>query len=100
MAVAARDDARNHARPGGLSMTAELQLCRHAGVVLAGGQGSWKGRVIRMSHMGWVDAFDTLAGISAIGAELSRLEIGGLTPDKGVALARELLAATASAKPE
>jgi len=33
---------------------------------VAGGQGHIKGKVVRFSHMGYCDAFDTLAAISAL----------------------------------
>lgn len=46
---------------------------RH-GIHIAGGQngrgGNWQGRVFRISHMGYVDAADTLAALIAIEAEL------------------------------
>lgn len=44
------------------------------GIHIAGGQvgrhGDYKGKIFRMSHMGYVDAADTLAGLTAIEAEL------------------------------
>lgn len=44
------------------------------GIHIAGGQsgrgGEWKGKIFRISHMGYVDAADTLAGLMAIEAEL------------------------------
>ncbi len=36
------------------------------GFQIAGGQGDLKGKIIRFSHMGYVDAFDTLGAISAL----------------------------------
>jgi aspartate aminotransferase-like enzyme len=36
------------------------------GFQIAGGQGDLKGKIVRFSHMGYVDAFDTLAVISAL----------------------------------
>ncbi|HEY3245443.1 MAG TPA: alanine--glyoxylate aminotransferase family protein [Phycisphaerae bacterium] len=36
------------------------------GMQLAGGQGSLKGKIIRISHMGYVDKFDTLSVIAAL----------------------------------
>ena len=44
------------------------------GFRLAGGQDSLKGRIIRLSHMGYVDAFDTLGAIAAL--ELALAEQG------------------------
>jgi len=44
------------------------------GIHIAGGQdgrgAKWKGKIFRISHMGYVDAGDTLAGLTAIEAEL------------------------------
>jgi aspartate aminotransferase-like enzyme len=37
------------------------------GIRLAGGQGPFKGKVVRVGHMGYVDPFDVVAAISAIG---------------------------------
>jgi aspartate aminotransferase-like enzyme len=43
------------------------------GIRLAGGQGPFKGRVVRVGHMGYVDAFDVVAAVSAIGLTLRNL---------------------------
>lgn len=40
------------------------------GFHIAGGQGDLKGKIIRLSHMGYVDAFDTLGAISALELQL------------------------------
>jgi aspartate aminotransferase-like enzyme len=40
---------------------------------LAGGQGAFKGKIIRIGHMGFVDPFDVLAGVTAIGLTLHKL---------------------------
>lgn len=64
------------------------------GIHLAGGQsgrgGEWEGKVFRISHMGYVDAGDTLAALAAIEAEL---RAGGakIEPGIGVATAAKLL---------
>jgi len=44
------------------------------GFQIAGGQGDLKGKIIRFSHMGYVDAFDTLGVIAAL--ELTLKELG------------------------
>ncbi len=44
------------------------------GFQIAGGQGELKGRIVRFSHMGYVDAFDTLGAIAAL--ELTLAEQG------------------------
>jgi aspartate aminotransferase-like enzyme len=36
------------------------------GFQIAGGQGDLKGKIVRFSHMGYVDAFDTLGVIAAL----------------------------------
>ncbi len=40
------------------------------GIRCAGGQGPFKGKVVRVGHMGYVDPFDLIAAISAIGLSL------------------------------
>ena len=44
------------------------------GFQIAGGQGDIKGKIVRFSHMGYVDAFDTLGVIGAL--ELTLAELG------------------------
>ncbi len=60
------------------------------GVTMAGGQDQWKGKVIRIAHLGYVDTFDTIIGISALEMALKKfghpVEMG-----KGVAAAQEIL---------
>ncbi len=60
------------------------------GVTLAGGQDQWKGKVIRIAHLGYVDTFDTIIAISAIEMALKKfghaVELG-----IGVAAAQEIL---------
>jgi aspartate aminotransferase-like enzyme len=46
----------------------------HHGIHIAGGQSGrgadWEGKIFRISHMGYVDAGDTLAALAAIESEL------------------------------
>jgi len=60
------------------------------GVTMAGGQDQWKGKVVRIAHLGYVDTFDTIVGIAAIEMALKKfghaVELG-----KGVAAAQEIL---------
>ncbi len=59
------------------------------GMQIAGGQGFIKGKVIRISHMGYVDAFDTLAVIGAL--ELALTELGHpVELGKGLAAAQKV----------
>ena len=60
------------------------------GVTLAGGQDQWKGKVVRIAHLGYVDTFDIIIAISAL--EMALKKIGhNVTLGKGVAAAQEIL---------
>jgi aspartate aminotransferase-like enzyme len=60
------------------------------GVTLAGGQDQWKGKIIRIAHLGYVDTFDTIIAISAI--EMALKKFGhAVALGKGVAAAQEIL---------
>ncbi len=65
------------------------------GVHIAGGQdgrgAKWKGKILRISHMGYVDAGDTLAGLHAIETELANAG-HAVTPGAGLAAAAGVLA--------
>ena len=53
--------------PGGVDEAALRKTMRSKfGFQIAGGQGDLKGKIIRFSHMGYVDAFDTLGVIGAL----------------------------------
>ncbi|MEE2987495.1 MAG: alanine--glyoxylate aminotransferase family protein [Nitrospinota bacterium] len=60
------------------------------GVTLAGGQDKWKGKILRIAHLGYVDTFDILVAISAVEMGLKKfghpVQFG-----KGVAAAQEIL---------
>lgn len=61
------------------------------GFHVAGGQGDIKGKIIRFSHMGYVDAFDTIGAIAAL--ELVLKEMGhAVTLGAGVSAALQVLA--------
>ena len=66
---------------------------RH-GIHIAGGQNGrgakWKGKIFRVSHMGYVDAGDTLAGLEAIEAELIAAG-ASIEPGSGVTVALSVL---------
>lgn len=49
------------------------QLRERFGIHLAGGQDQLEGKIVRMSHMGFVDSVDTLGAISAIEQTLHKL---------------------------
>lgn len=60
------------------------------GVTLAGGQDSWKGKVIRIAHLGYVDSFDVIIAVSALEMALKKfghdVKLGA-----GVAAAQHIL---------
>lgn len=60
------------------------------GVTLAGGQDQWKGKIIRIAHLGYVDTFDIVVAMAALEMALKKfghpVELG-----KGVAAAQEIL---------
>ncbi len=66
-------------------------LANDFGVRVAGGQSQLKGKIVRFSHMGYVDAFDTLAAVAALEMALAKMghevAIGA-----GVAAAQKALA--------
>lgn len=65
------------------------------GIHIAGGQdgrgANWSGKIFRVSHMGYVDAADTLAGLAAIEAELINFGVKGIKPGAAVATAAAML---------
>ncbi len=75
--------------PDGVDDSAFRKALReNHGVHIAGGQdgrgAKWKGEVFRISHMGYVDAGDTLATLAAVESELIA---AGHKVDRGTALA-------------
>ena len=81
--------------PEGVDDTAFRKALReNHGIHITGGQdgrgAKWKGRIFRISHMGYVDAQDTLAGLSAIEAELRHAGVA-IEPGIAEATARALL---------
>ena len=60
------------------------------GVTLAGGQDQWKGKIIRIAHLGYVDTFDTIIAIAAL--EMALKKFGhNVKLGTGVAAAQEIL---------
>lgn len=65
--------------PAGVDGGLLLKACAEQyGVVMAGGQGHMKGRIVRMGHMGYVDFADVMAGLYALrrGLELTGAHSG------------------------
>lgn len=60
--------------PGGDAEKITSRLKQKYGLQVAGGQGELKGKIFRISHMGYIDHFDTLGVLS--GLELTLLELG------------------------
>jgi aspartate aminotransferase-like enzyme len=60
---------------------------RH-GIVLAGGQGPLRGKVMRIGHMGWMDGFDMITALA--GLELALHEHGHRPPVPGAGAARAI----------
>ena len=71
--------------PGGVDGTATLKkLEKQHGFKLADGQDTLKGKIWRLSHMGYTDAFDVLGALAAL--ELVLIESGAnLTPGASLA---------------
>lgn len=67
--------------PAGVDGSSVLSCCAERyGVVLAGGQGYLKGRIVRFGHMGHVDYGDVLAGLYALASALQAC--GGYTASR------------------
>lgn len=47
-------------------------LYEHSGATVAGGQDEWRGKLLRLSHLGYVDYMDTIALIGALEQALTR----------------------------
>ncbi len=60
------------------------------GISVAGGQEHLKGKIIRISHLGWQDEFDVITAITAVGVGLKQ---AGCEVDieKGISVAKGLL---------
>ncbi len=76
--------------PEGINDDIRKNLRNKYGCSVAGGQDGWKGKVIRINHMGYVDPLDTIGLIAALEYTLADMgadiEIG-----KGVAAATNVL---------
>ncbi|RMH29286.1 MAG: alanine--glyoxylate aminotransferase family protein [Planctomycetota bacterium] len=69
--------------PDGLADRARAWCERERGVLLAGGQNQWAGRVMRISHMGSVGDAQTRAGVGAILDALDGLAPGAFDTAAG-----------------
>ena len=59
--------------PPGIDGGAVVKGMRKRGITIAGGQGSMKGKMFRVSHMGYVDPFDVLTALGALEMVLADL---------------------------
>ena len=59
--------------PAGIEGGAIVKGFRKRGITIAGGQGSMKGKIFRISHMGYVDGFDVLTALAALESVLADL---------------------------
>ena len=60
--------------PNGIDAdTLRSEVRKSYGIRLAGGQGKFTGKIVRIGHMGFVDPFDVIAGITAIGRVIERM---------------------------
>ena len=64
-----------------------LALRDRHGITIANGQGTLKGHIFRIGHIGWFDVFDITTALAAV--ELSLAELGAEV-ERGVATARAL----------
>ena len=60
------------------------------GTTIAGGQGSVKGKIFRIAHLGYMDEYDVISAIAGVEIVLSQLGYG-VELGKGVGKAQELL---------
>jgi aspartate aminotransferase-like enzyme len=84
--------------PGGIDGAAlPKTMAETFGVRIAGGQAHLKGKIIRFSHMGYLDAFDVLTAVGAL--EMALAHLGAeVAFGAGVAAAQQVLAAGAQGR--
>jgi aspartate aminotransferase-like enzyme len=77
--------------PDGIGDEIRAAMRETYGVSVAGGQEAWKGKVIRLNHMGYVDPLDTIGAIAVL--EYTLRDLGYECPiGTGVAAATAVLA--------
>ena len=76
--------------PAGIDSGAIVSGLRTLGITIAGGQGSMKGKIFRIAHMGYVDSFDILTALGAL--EFVLTDLGHpVTFGQGLRAAGEIL---------
>ena len=77
--------------PEGIDGQKLIKLLREKyGISIAGGQEKLKGKIIRISHLGWQDEFDVLLAIFSVGIGLQEMGYE-VEIEKGLKVAREIL---------
>ncbi len=76
--------------PEGIDGGAIVKGFRKRGITIAGGQGSMRGKIFRIAHMGYVDTFDILTALGALEFVLSELGYP-VKLGEGVRAAQEVL---------
>ena len=84
------DSATGIFLPDGIDGRKLVKFIRdNMGVTLAGGQNQWKGKIVRIAHLGYIDTFDIIIAISAL--EMALKKMGhDVALGKGVAAAQEI----------
>jgi aspartate aminotransferase-like enzyme len=77
--------------PAGQADEIRTTLRERYGAIVAGGQGHMKGKAFRISHMGYIDAMDTLGLIAAVEWTLARMGRGPEQPGRAVQAASTIL---------
>jgi aspartate aminotransferase-like enzyme len=76
--------------PAGIDSGAIVKGFRKRGITIAGGQGSMKGKIFRIAHMGYVDSFDVLTALTAL--EFVLADLGHpVTFGEGIRAAQQIL---------
>ncbi len=76
--------------PAGIEGEAIVKGFRKRGITIAGGQGSMKGKIFRIAHMGYVDGFDVLTALGAL--ELILTDLGyPVKLGEGIRAAQQIL---------
>ena len=63
-------------------------LRKEFGISIAGGQDKLKGKIFRIAHMGYIDQFDVIVGLSGVETMLQRAG-HNITPGKAVSAFKE-----------
>jgi len=76
--------------PAGIEGGAIVKGFRQRGITIAGGQGSMRGKIFRIAHMGYVDGFDVLTALTALEFVLADLGYP-VTFGEGIRAAQRIL---------